>query len=573
MRTTTALTCLPVLAALALGVGSCNKNASPTPPSLAIASGYVEPTTPIDVATAPKLGITTLSATVFERPSRSAKKLGYLRLGALVARDAKPAGTEGCPGGFYRIAPRGYVCAGEDATLDIQNPVVRAASIRPDITRPLPYRYVFVRSVAPQYLRVPKKEEQIASEFKLKENLAFWSRKGHAASKVTAGANDVDAPGLPKPARLSTEQTFGELFGAQTGALHPKTDGEGFDPIPFWLQGGRKIPNVSSFTVPPYAVFANRVRRHTGLAVVSAFTTGPENLDRAFAVTTDLRLVPVSKLKPDSASTFHGVELREGAQRLPLAFVVGKGCERSPAECVRSYTLSGETMKRGEAFAYRQVLSLTGKGKKVGATWYREVAGGSFVKAADVRVAEESSEKPPVAARGEKWIDVSIENQTLVLWEGNTPVYATLVSTGQDGLGDPKTSKSTPRGTFRIKTKHVTATMDSNEKSAHAGGSGGASEREHAVDAKDGEEGKTVRRGQGLFELRDVPWVAYFDAGYALHAAYWHDVFGKPRSHGCVNLSPIDAHRVFGWTEPRLPDGWHGVAAGDKDGTVVVVRK
>jgi lipoprotein-anchoring transpeptidase ErfK/SrfK len=61
------------------------------------------------------------------------------------------------------------------------------------------------------------------------------------------------------------------------------------------------------------------------------------------------------------------------------------------------------------------------------------------------------------------------------------------------------------------------------------------------------------------FELSDVPYVQYFDqGGYALHGAYWHDGFGQPRSHGCINLSPGDARRVFDWTEPRVPEQWHG---------------
>ena len=47
------------------------------------------------------------------------------------------------------------------------------------------------------------------------------------------------------------------------------------------------------------------------------------------------------------------------------------------------------------------------------------------------------------------------------------------------------------------------------------------------------------------FELRDVPYVQYFHEGYALHAAYWHDRFGIPRSHGCINLSPDNASWYF----------------------------
>src|SRR6185312_3014776 len=182
--------------------------------------------------------------------------------------------------------------------------------------------------------------------------------------------------------------------------------------------------------------------------------------------------------------------------------------------------------------------------------------------------------------------------------QGKTPVYATLVSSGQDRLGDPKTSKATPRGEFRIRSKHVAAAMDSEENSSVLGGAkeGGAA-RDHGPDAaatterlknaeKDGrkldeddrrrlenikkgrhpEYGITMRRGSQNFELRDVPWIQYFASGYALHGAYWHDVFGTPRSHGCVNLSPIDARAVFMWTDPPVPDGWHGINAGVETG-------
>jgi hypothetical protein len=72
-----------------------------------------------------------------------------------------------------------------------------------------------------------------------------------------------------------------------------------------------------------------------------------------------------------------------------------------------------------------------------------------------------------------------------------------------------------------------------------------------------------------------VPWVQYFKGGYALHAAPWHEDFGRPRSHGCINLSPIDARRVFLFTSPLLPEEWHGVtvekeAAGE--GTTLLIH-
>src|SRR5262249_43121044 len=91
----------------------------------------------------------------------------------------------------------------------------------------------------------------------------------------------------------------------------------------------------------------------------------------------------------------------------------------------------------------------------------------------------------------------------------------------------------------------------------------------------DGEYGVTRRRGEGTFQLRDVPYIQYFESGYALHAAYWHDVFGTPRSHGCVNLAPVDAHRIFFWTDPPIPESWHAVIAGEDmgEGTLVIIHE
>jgi hypothetical protein len=60
--------------------------------------------------------------------------------------------------------------------------------------------------------------------------------------------------------------------------------------------------------------------------------------------------------------------------------------------------------------------------------------------------------------------------------------------------------------------------------------------------------------GEYYYLVQDVPWAMYFDGAYALHATYWHDGFGQPRSRGCVNLSPRDARWLFDWTTPSLPE-------------------
>ena len=84
---------------------------------------------------------------------------------------------------------------------------------------------------------------------------------------------------------------------------------------PWWLEGGRKIPNIAKFQVPEFAVFADRARRLAGLTFVGSFPTGPESFDRRFAITEDLRLAPIRKVKPDVGPTFHGVAVdrRSGA--------------------------------------------------------------------------------------------------------------------------------------------------------------------------------------------------------------------------------------------------------------------
>ena len=399
-------------------------------------------------------------------------------------------------------------------------------------------------------------------------------------------------PGLsPKPGfRASPTLSEIELFGGKTAA----------GPIPFWLDGGRKIPNVSGYSVPEYAYFADRVRRKTGLSFVDAFDTEDEGVHRQFAVSVDMRLIPVSKLKPDSASPFHGMEINEKTP-LPLAWVNKTD--------VNTYKLikGKDEVRPAEAIPRRAVVPLSGNVRiKAGGRFYQTARDKTvWLRAEDIGVVDKPAEWPDFADKGEKWIDVSITQQVLVLYEGRKPVYATLVSTGRDKLGDPKETLSTLRGTFRLQSKHIAAAMDSEENSSVSGGSRGhgakmsanageTTDRLKKAEAsgaslnaedkrrlaninkgRDPEYGITMRRGSSDFELRDVPWIQYFASGYALHGAYWHDVFGIARSHGCINLAPIDARYVFQWTDPPVPKGWHGINVGADmgEGTGVVVRE
>jgi hypothetical protein len=75
------------------------------------------------------------------------------------------------------------------------------------------------------------------------------------------------------------------------------------------------------------------------------------------------------------------------------------------------------------------------------------------------------------------------------------------------------------------------------------------------------------------YSLQEVPYVQFFDGAVALHGTYWHRDFGRVRSHGCVNLAPLDARWLFDFTEPRLPRGWAAAyPAAVDEGSLVRVR-
>lgn len=147
------------------------------------------------------------------------------------------------------------------------------------------------------------------------------------------------------------------------------------------------------------------------------------------------------------------------------------------------------------------------------------------------------------AATGERWLDIELDTQTLVAYEGTQPVFATLVSTGR-GRG-PTHPSATPVGVHRIWVKLLTSVMDNLEND----------------------------EASRYYRIEDVPYVQYFADAVGLHAAFWHRSFGRVRSHGCVNLAPLDAARLFFWTGPRLPNGWTAALPTALDpGTVVRVR-
>lgn len=179
--------------------------------------------------------------------------------------------------------------------------------------------------------------------------------------------------------------------------------------------------------------------------------------------------------------------------------------------------------------------------RKQGGASYSRIGPDRWVRDRDVR--QPSLKSPPPELRpGERWLDVDLARQTLVAYIGDRPVYATLVSTGR---GPAKSQTATPPGTYRIWVKLRMSDMDNLEN----------------LEAREN------------YAIESVPWVMFFHKGYGLHGTFWHRQFGSVKSHGCVNLAPRDAERLFYFTGPQLPTGWKAVLPTEHEpGTLIRIR-
>jgi hypothetical protein len=500
-----------VLAAAAVApvpAGSAGGKAdAPALPAVDLA-GVAHPV-PRTLPGSPRLHVRGLRIPIHERPDPASTKIGYLRLGTSAPTSAEPAGRAGCPGGWYSVAPRGFVCAGQGATLSAEDPAVQiAAEWLPEPGRKLPWIYGTVRKPGPIYQRLPTRDELAAAEPGYEARMEEW-----LAADGEIGASYAQHVWLGHP---------GEIPDPRAAWAARKSDG-----VPSFLENGKRLPGPALRNRGEDLVI-DRMKPRTGYSFLRTFFWE----GRRYGLTTDLRLMPTDRLRPIQGSENRGVRIGVDVD-FPFALVRREGAEFKKRE-------KGRLGSAGPA-PYFKPVKLSGKKGFFGGRLHYETADGLWISDKDASPIEPAKRMPRWGTNGEKWIDVNVTTQRLVLYEGTKPVYATLVSSGEAGLEDPEHTTATKRGIFRIHTKHVSATMDSEEI---------------------GEE----------FELRDVPYVMYFDQeGYALHGAYWHDRFGTPKSHGCINLTPEDARRIFYWTEPQLPVGWHSVLQ-PLTGTVIFVH-
>ena len=147
------------------------------------------------------------------------------------------------------------------------------------------------------------------------------------------------------------------------------------------------------------------------------------------------------------------------------------------------------------------------------------------------------------ASPSERWIEIDLSEQKLRAWDGNTLFLETLIATGLPWW-------PTPKGEFRVWIKLRYTRMEGGE-------------------------------GAYYYNLPNVPFVMFFEGsgipswkGYGLHGTYWHNSFGTPRSHGCVNLPTHIAERLFYWTTPEFVEGkWAVRATESNPGTRIIIHE
>ncbi len=411
---------------------------------------------------------------VFEQPDTASFVIGVMRRGTTLRASAATAGR-GCDSSWHELWTGGFVCRGRGFLLGKGPQTFTPAPAPAALYDTVPYQYA--KNTAPsalQYFRIPSETELVEAK---------------AAYAALAA--------IPKPIAVSP------MLGTAADSASAK---------------GEELP------------WSQLVRMEMAAGFYVSVDGTEQAGEREFARTVRGAFVDNAALSPVKLPGAAGGPLFRD-EDLPLGIVYREGGKTMQRDPISGQLIAGEPLARytrvdlleGPSIARtdsRDTLRMTRSGQLIPEAKIRKL----------VRVA-----RPALVPKGARWIHVHLAEQTLVAYEGNRAVYATLVASGKAGF-------ETPMGLFRVHAKHVSATMD------------GLAGEEDA------------------YSIEDVPWTLYFHGSYALHAAFWHDRFGNTRSHGCVNLAPADARWLFEWATPTLPPGFHGaMSTRENPGTYVLI--
>lgn len=185
-------------------------------------------------------------------------------------------------------------------------------------------------------------------------------------------------------------------------------------------------------------------------------------------------------------------------------------------------TAANPDLRRAIRFYYTTVYRIVDAKQDAKAQWWYRVTdgwsrgGGLWVLASHIRRITPEEMTPLSPSVTDKRVEVNLKTQTMVAYENGSQVLSTIMCSGAYGFG-------TPRGTHKVLFKNPTLRM--------RGGS-----------------------GANYYDLPGVPFCTFITwSGVAIHGAYWHNDWGRPRSHGCLNVPADVARWYWRWTSPEAP--------------------
>ncbi len=321
---------------------------------------------------------------------------------------------------------------------------------------------------------------------------------------------------------IPMQQVFG-FVAAVPASPHEKDAGVSLEVLRANL-----IPNVTVVTPGDESVFNRAYRRVLGdlafydspggamtenMGIGFNFVTGGQNQNGYTQVGVNRWLSAESLSSNVKISRFGGVLLPEEPLPFTVAWVVQRvrpSLNAGEAEAPTNPLLERYTLVN--LFTY---VELDDK------RWY-QIGENQWVH--QYNVAKIAPVTKPEGVESQKWVSVDLYEQVMIAYDGDTPVFATLIASGLPQW-------ATPEGIFHVYLRAERIVMSG------------------AFGQPD------------FYYLQDVPWNMFFNEDVALHGTYWHDGFGYRHSHGCVNLSLTDANWLYNWSISELDT----TVEGDKD--------
>ena len=277
-------------------------------------------------------------------------------------------------------------------------------------------------------------------------------------------------------------------------------------------------PNVTPLEIDDELIYSRAYRKVTGAyqtydapggAIVDNYGAGyvyvTAGADQGgFSPIGRSKWIPTEQLVSNvSVSRFGGVLLPEAGLPYPMAWML-----RNTKPSARA---GEEPLEDTELIARYTRVNIYDTARIDGKNWY-QVGVDQWVH--QHNVAKILPVERPAEIETTLWVSIDLYEQVLIAYNDETPVYATLVSSGL-------TQWSTNEGVFNVYSRWTSTSM------------GGAYGQED------------------FYYLQEVPYTMYFDNDIGLHGTYWHDGFGYRQSHGCVNLSITDSRWLYNWSLPE----------------------